>query len=330
MIASKSGHSIQMRGIVILILLHTFSVSGFAQKPHWKDGEASIPAVGGLDLLWMAPTAAIPDSVWIYRLLPNKFSPEIISNVTGLCSLTAKEKVNQSTNGATFKSRDGSRKLSISFQPGSIDYETAERQYGPTNLAEGVPAISELPKRAADFITQAGIKLSEITNPFAAGGSVYSTPRFHFSEPMRIYYVGSNNITNVEYRTVKFWRCVDGIPVIGGDGGTITFGEHGTIRGFSIIWRTLERHQSVPSVTPETAMKFLREGKAVQELIEGEIDWAKVKSVTIKKASPLYFDGHTEWLWPFLGLVAVTEPSYGHTQFGIECPIIDETKVGTR
>ena len=77
-----------------------------------------------------------------------------------------------------------------------------------------------------------------------------------------------NNITNVEYRTVKFWRCVDGIPVIGGDGGTITFGEHGTIRAFSIIWRTLERHQCLFPVTPETAMKFLREGKAVQELVD--------------------------------------------------------------
>jgi len=319
-----------MREIFILILLHTLSVSGFAQKAHWRDGEASIPALGGLALRWVAPTTAMPESVWIYRLLPNKFSPEIISNIKGLCSLTEKDKVNQSTNGATFKSQDGSRRLSIAFRSGSMDYEAVERQYGPTNLAEGVPAITELPRLAADFVAKAGIKLSEITNPFAAGGSAYSTPRFHFSEPMRIYYVGSNNITNVEYRTVKFWRCVNGIPVIGGDGGTITFGEHGTIRKFSITWRTLERHQSELSVTPEAAMTFLREGKAVQELIEGEIDWAKVNSVTIKRASPLYDDGHTEWLWPFLGLVAVTEPSYGHTQFGIDCPIIDETKVGIR
>jgi hypothetical protein len=316
-----------MRAIFFLILLPTLSVSGFAQKPYWRDGEASIPAFGGLDVRWVAPSTAIPDSVWIYRLLPNKFTPDIISNITSLCSLTEKDKVNQSINGATFKSRDRSRKLSIAFRSGSIDYETAERQYSPSKLAEGVPTISELSKLAIDFVTKAGIQLSEITNPYATGGGAYSTPKFHFSEPLRIYYVGNNNITNIEYRTAKFWRCVDGMPVIGGDGGTITFGEHGTIRSFSIKWQTLEGHQRLPTVTPETAMKFLREGKAVQELIEGEIDWTAVKSVTIKKTSPLYYDGHSEWLWPFLGLVAVSKPSYGHTQFGIDCPIIDETKV---
>ena len=50
--------------------------------------------------------------------------------------------------------------------------------------------MSELPKLAADFVTSAGITLSEITNPFDAGGGAYSTTKFHFLEPLRIYYAG--------------------------------------------------------------------------------------------------------------------------------------------
>jgi hypothetical protein len=316
-----------MRGIFILILLDSFSIVGFAQTPHWKDGEAPIPAHSNLAVRWEAPAISIPDSVWIYRLLPNQFSSDIISNLVTLCAFTGRDKMAETTNGVGFQAPDGSRKLSISFSSGSIKYETAEPHYGPTNLAEGVPAMSEMPKLAANFLIKVGINFSEITNPFDGEREIEGAVRFYFSEPGITYFVGKTNIHNTEYRTAKFWRCVDGIPVIGGDGGTITFGEHGKVRSFTISWRKLERYQDLPSVTSATAMKLIREGKAVQELVEGEIDWAKVKSVTIKKASPLYYDGHSEWLWPFLGLVAISEPGFGHTQFGIDCPMIDETKI---
>jgi hypothetical protein len=244
-----------------------------------------------------------------------------------LCSLTAKDKTAQSTNGMTFQSPDRSRKLSISFPSGRIDYETAEPHYGPTHLAEGVPPMSEMPKLATDVVRKAGISFSEITNPFDRGRRTEGTSKFHLSEPLRIYFVGDTPITNIEYRTVKFWRCVDRIPVNAGDGGEVTFGEHGKIRKFTIVWRNLERYQWLATVNPKTAMNFLREGKAVQGLVLDSSEWATLKRVTIKEASPLYYDGHSGWLYPFLALVATTEPTYGHTQFEIDCPIIDETKL---
>jgi hypothetical protein len=318
---------VKMRTIITFGLLQGFLFAGVAQNAPWREGETPIPARADLDVRWEAPTRAIPSNVWIYRLLPNKFSPEVISNIMNLCSFTEQNKTQETTNGVVFRMPDGSRTLEISFPLGRIHYETVEPHYGPTNLAEGVPPISEMPKLAAEFLRKTGINLSDITNSFDNGRDIQSASKFHFSEPLRIYYVGNIDITNVEYRTASFWRCVDGISLIAGDGSQISFGEHGTIRSFSITWRKLRRYQRLRSITPETAIAYLREGKAVQELVPGEVDWAAVRKVTIKKALPYYDSGQSDWLYPFLALVASTEPAFGHTQFGIDCSILDETKV---
>jgi len=233
----------------------------------------------------------------------------------------------ETANGVSFQASDGSRKLSISFPSGLIHYATAEPHYGPTNLAEGVPPMIEMPKLAADFLRKTGINLTEITNPFDSGRDIQSASKFNFSEPLRIYYVGNFNITNVEYRTASFWRCVDGIPVIAGDGGQISYGAHGKIRSFTITWRKLERFQRLPLITPETAIRYVRGGKAVCGLSLGDIDWSAVSNVTVKRASAYYYSGHTDLLYPFLGLITKTEPSFGNVQLEIDCPIIDETKV---
>ena len=73
-------------------------------------------------------------------ILPNKFSPEIISNLMSLCSFTEKDKSDQNTNGMIFQKRRRFRNLSISFPSESIQYaRSPSHHYGPTNLAEGVP-----------------------------------------------------------------------------------------------------------------------------------------------------------------------------------------------
>jgi hypothetical protein len=236
----------------------------------------------------------------------------------------------ETPNSLTFESTDGTKRLSVSFLAGRLTYETRNPHYGPTNLTRGVPPMSEMPHLAADFVRKIGISLYDITNPYDNGQKIEGGTRFHFSEPGITYFVNGVSLHNTEYRTAKFWRCVDGFAVIGGDGGEVSFGEHGTIRRFSVTWRTLNRYQRLPTVNMDTAAKLVRTGNAMEELIPGQIDWAKVQSLTVKKASPLYYNGHSEWLWPFLGLVAVTEPNFGLTQFGIDCPIIDETKVRKR
>jgi hypothetical protein len=95
------------------------------------------------------------------------------------CSFTAQDK-KETTDGLSFQAPNGSRKLLISFPSGEIHYEIKPPRYGPTNLAQGVPLMAEVPKLAEDFLGKMGISMLEITNPFVDGLNMQGTPKFLF------------------------------------------------------------------------------------------------------------------------------------------------------
>jgi hypothetical protein len=281
-----------------------------------------IPPKADLSLRWEAPTNGWPRSVWVYRLLPNNFSPEVISNAMALCLLTAKEITKRDMSGIGCRSADGSRKLSIAFSSGRIDYEAPERRYGPTNLAVGVPTMAELPELATNVIQKLGIDLSDLKG-------YYDASKFYFGGPETWYYVDKAIVTNFAYRTVSFRRSVEGIPISGGDGGTIDFGEHSKIRRIAISWRKLEPIKSFQTYSPEMVMRQFRGGKAIQGLVPGNfsgINWRTVKSVIITHAMPGYCSGNSDVLYPFLALTALVETDEGKVEIEIDTPLIDETQ----
>ena len=235
----------------------------------------------------------------------------------------------QDTNGVTFKSPDGSRTLAISFSTGNIRYDTPEPHYSPTNLAQGVPQMSEMPKLTKNFLQKIGIKPSEVMR------NTNGAPRFNFWEPFTEYYPkdypkGKPAITNIEFRAVNFSRSVDGAEVAGDAGHCgIEFGEHGKISQIHLSWPDLKRYKSAPTLKPQAIMQLLREGKAHQGATldsVGDIDWMSVKSVTIKQAWPCYFAGDSNLLYPFLVLWTTVDTNHRNVAVGIDCPIIDETK----
>jgi hypothetical protein len=298
--------------------------SVFSQNPRWKIiDEKPIPAHADLDVRWEASMNNVPPTVKTYRLLPERFSGDVISNVVGMCSLSEKDKKQQGANAIVFQSSTGARKLFVSLASGAIHYEIPEPQYGPNKLAEGVPEMNQLPKLATNFLRQIGIPISDVTGYFG-------TDTFNFSEPLTMYYVGDTTITNIGFRSVKFRRSVDGIPVVGGDGGGFDVGEHGNIIKIDIVWHNLEPGESYPTVPQGTIMGFLRQGKAFQGLLPmsiGEIDWKTVKSITVKKALPCYFSGNSNRLIPFLVLFTTVDDGHESLDVQIECPVIDEAKL---
>jgi hypothetical protein len=312
-----------MKKLILFLIFQSFCwTTGFSENPRWKVFGTPIPPRVDLNVRWDAPTNEFPPRVWVCRLLPNKFSPQVISNLMDLCLFTEKDKKEQSTKGVTFQNPDGSRKLSVSFPSGAILYQTPDPDYGPTNLAAGVPTMNQMPELATNVFQKIGINLSDLTG--------YSgTSKFHVGGPETLFFVNDTTITNIAYRTVHFRRSVDEMPVSGGDGGGIDFGEHGKIRRISISWRNLERIKSCPTYSAETVVRSLREGKALQGLVPsnfGGIDWPTVKSVTVKKASPCYCSGNSDLLYPFLALSATVDTGRGKVDVEIDCPIIDETE----
>ena len=320
------------RLITLLALLQAGCLTGSSQNASWKNSLISIPARADLNVRWDARLDAMPSQVGIYRDLPNKFSREKIANVMNLCSFTAQDK-KETTDGLSFQAPDGSRKLVISFQSGEIHYETKLPRFGPTNLAQAVPRMTEVPKLAEDFLRKMGIDMFEITNPFVDGINMEGTPKFHLSEPLQIYFEGKTQITNIEYRTASFWRLVDRIPLFGREAGQVSFGEHGRIRGFSITWPKLQCDKWYSTLTPAMMIESIRAGKAVQGFLSMNspgINWRTVKLLIVKRASPRYYaqsrsNSSPGSLVPFTALDAEVDTGHGMIPVEIHCPIIDES-----
>ena len=310
-----------MKKITLLSLIQIICVTaGFAQSPPWRANGEAISARPDLTVHWQDSTK-FPRKVWIYQLVPNKFPPEIISNVMILCSFTEKDKVEDDTNGIAFQCADHSRTLSIAFSSGEIEYETPEVHYSPTNLAVGVPSTNQLPEVAKDVLSKLHINFSDIIGWLG-------TNKVDFSEPLTMFFVGHTTITNIPYRTVYFRRSVDGMP-IAGHFYRFNVGERGKISKVSIAWPDLKRVKSYPTVSQKEVVSFLRKGNAIRGPVPtnvGDIDWPNIKSVTIKKAVPSYQMDNNR-LYPFLFLDVLVDTGNGVVEIAMNCPIIDETKL---
>jgi hypothetical protein len=305
---------------IILFLVQVFCfTAGFAQDPPWKEGGISIPARTNLDVRWEAANK-FPRKVWTYQLLPNRFSPEVISNLMILCSFTEKDKTEQNTNGMTFQNSDGSRKLSVSFLSGEIHYQAGpDWPLWTTNLTVGVPKESELPKLTKDVLHKLDIPFSEITGRI--------NHKMNFDEFGGVGLVNGISFTNIIYRRVYFSRAVDGMPLEVESYG-FNFGEHGKISKISITWPRLQRIKSYRTVSKKDVINFIRDGIARRGPANDNapyIDWPSIKSVTITDAIPSYLIDDKR-LYPYLELDATIDTGRGNAVVAILCPIIDETK----
>jgi hypothetical protein len=310
----------------ILIAFQLFSCCWIAlcENPRWRiPDEIRIPARDDLVVRWGCSIEKVPQDIWVYHLLPHHFSEPVVSNVLSMCSFSYDAEVKHNGDALVVKSRDGALNLSVIVGSGIIHYRTKEVTYGPNNLTKGVPSILALPTFATNFVRALQIPISEVTGFFG-------TDQFNFSEPMTMYYVGDTTVTNVTFRSVKFRRCVDDIPFVGGDSGSFDVGANGKIIRLDFEWHELERRQRLRTLSAEEITDVLRLGKAYQGLLpmNGDpIDWLTVKKVTIKKALPCYFSGSTGTLFPFLVLFTSIDTGDAVLDAQIECPIVDETKM---
>ena len=284
-----------------------------------------------LEVRWDAPTNVLPRTVWIYHLLPRTFPSEAIANLVAIGGFTEKDITKSNADEVVYKSAGKHPVEQLAVSHSGIEYlhTIKEAQFGPTNLAEGVPEMSQMPELTTNFLAKLGISLSDIEK------TTNSAPNFHFWEPLTKYFVNHTFITNIEFRAVGFRRAIDGAAFLssgtGGD-GEIEFGEHGKIIKIDISWRNLDRFKSYPAATPETIAKWIREGKAVQGPVpddSGGIDWPTVKNLTVKKAQLSYYAGDrfapSDWLMPLVSLWTTVDTGHGNVDVEIDCPIVDES-----
>lgn len=278
---------------------------------------------------WNVPTNTLPSTVWVYYLMPKDFPPEAISNLVASCGFTEKNEVRSNNNEVFYASpgRMPDKQLGISSSHGIIFYESVSH-YGPTNLATDVPQMSQMLNLTTNFLSAFGIDTSQI--PKDSTGS----PSFRFWEPFKEYFLKDKIVTNIEFRAVDFRRSVDGGNILGAGtagSGEIFFGEHGIPVQIDISWPNLERMKSYPTVSPDTIVKWIGEGKAVHGgilLNLPDIDWSTIKSMTIEKAQICYYAGSrvspSEWLTPIVSLWTTVDTGQMKIGLEVDCPIINE------
>jgi hypothetical protein len=316
-----------VKKFLALLLVQFAWETGISQSLSFKFGTPFKP--GDLKVVWATGSNTLPQSVWVYRISPNHFSEQIISNVTRLSSFTHTDLKKRDTNSIIFETEDHSRRLTFDFHTGSIEYETPSIYY-PTNLPQAVPTEVELRKLIPVILPEFGIQLSEIDKN--DGGE----PNVAVFDSLLIFNVKGNMVTNVPFRGLRFTRAINGAKFVGartGGHGEIRFGDHGKVTGVSISWRNLQRHKQYSTVSPATLIDWIHQGKARQNMIAANlepIDWKTVKDVVITRARVCYYAGGpfepSDWLVPFAALWTQVHSEGQGWEVEIDCPIYDPKK----
>ncbi|HVU06956.1 MAG TPA: hypothetical protein VHG89_00265 [Verrucomicrobiae bacterium] len=286
---------------------------------------------------WEASENPWPKALWVYAMIPTKFSSEVISNLLQATGYTANDKRDYGTNGMIFVNSQKSGNLRISFTEGEIEYWTT-LNYGPTNLARDVPATNQLFSLTTNFLSKTGIRLSELSK------DRNGQPKIYFPEAYTEYFISNTVITNIQYRIVRFNRALDSVEFRGAGGnGEFDFSEHGRVTKIWLHWPSLKRDKLYPTIAPERIIQWIRDGKVTIGPIvddygnEMTIDWSKVKALTVKEASANYagevFLGAREhqpifpsYVRPMATLWGTVETGTNIFKVGITCPVIDEIK----
>src|SRR5258708_15902105 len=129
-----------MRKLLSFLFVSAMVVTGFSQTLSLaRLGETFRPT--NLVVHWEVSTNTLPHAVWIYRVLPRTFPSAAISNLLTRSGFSEKDK-KVPKEALIYKNADRFPSKQLIISSGSIFYNTVSH-YSPTNLATGVPEMSE-------------------------------------------------------------------------------------------------------------------------------------------------------------------------------------------
>jgi hypothetical protein len=299
-----------------------------------------------LDISWNAPASTLPSALWVYRVLPSRFSPSVISNMMALGPFTAKDRTNPwqrppyNNPGTLFFAHPSERKTLGFYPHGLIEY--MDELANDINIGEGVPNDAEAVRLGTNYLQQLGIGLSQL----AATPNGSELRVWHGNGTAFLSMPNHVIVTNVHLREVRFIRRLDGVDFDGDGtqgGCAIQFGHHAKVSQITLLWRDLQRDRLDKTATPELLMKWMREGRGAWRASSHEwqdINPAWIKKMTVSKVTPYYYGENEmvaqQWVYPFAKLDTTMELCV--TNYRLEvirtnlavrvcCPIIDEKQV---
>lgn len=250
-------------------------------------------------MVWTAPTNNWPSSLWTYKVVPQPFSPAVISNLLEMASFTMAG--DQSVPGKSgyekdkipplyFSSPDEKRHLGIAPSFGYIEYIDLNAEAQPLKLSAGVPTDEEAYPLALDYLRKFGIDRSQLaTKP--STNEIYGPNDLGIRREVRTHgwidKKTGKDVEDVYRRGIFFVRQLDGVKIDGivNGGVFIAFGDNAKIAELRITWRGLEPFELRPTITPTKIMDEIRQGHAQWR---PDAPFGPVKRITVTGFEPFY------------------------------------------
>jgi len=286
------------------------------------------------EIVWSAPTNGWPESLWVYKVVRQEFSPAVISNLLALSGFTMKDRTNmldeppfEDKTILYFRNADQSKYLGIFPALGWIDYND-RRAEAASHLdpVRGVPNEKEATQLGLKYLRLVGIDIAQIaTKPGT------DELDLHW-EKETIGYVDQGTkkeITLTNRYGVFFNRRIDGINVGGvglWGGARISFGNDAKVVDLQVCWRNLKPYELRPFPSPAEITKWLRSGQiplrpTVVGATVGRLA-EQIQKLTITKATPLYDgkyqDEMMDFVFPYVRFEAVGDDRLGTTALWFE------------
>jgi hypothetical protein len=251
-------------------------------------------------IIWAVPTNVWPvDKIWSYKVIPQKFSEAVVSNVMAVGSFTMVEKIKLppealaiDKEALAFGNKDGTRELVIAPALGYMEYsdENADAKMisaikGVPEPVVGVPDLPEATQLALKYARLLGIDVSLFarkphTNDFDLHWIVETRG---WTDPNT-----KKRIKEIDDFGVCFDRCIDGFPVSSFGDFEVYFGNNAKVSRLIVSWRNLQPYELRGNlISPEQVVKSIEDGhtrlpRLPEQLMDG------IKTVTITNAIPRY------------------------------------------
>ncbi len=317
-----------MRRLLLCLLSCLASLTGHAQdallqgKPFHR---ADLP------VRWNASSNPWPPSLWTYRVTPTNFAPGIILNLMELGPFAESDKATPpggpDPRRLYFVSRDKSKTLAIAPMVRSAEFEDHDAENIST--IGQTPDTNEVTRLATAILSKLGISSSELaTEPHRDDLRVWRTQR------EGTLFTNNTLVTNIQSRGIVFSRMVDGVVVRGLRTSVcrIEYSHAGKLLRLSLLWPGWERVKEYATVSPQTIVRWIHEGKAVVRSLPPGVEavaWQRVNALTITEAEAVYSGDAKNVLHakiePYAALNVLIETEETNMQAEIHCPLIDQS-----
>jgi hypothetical protein len=281
-------------------------------------------------ITWAVPTNAWPQSLWSYKVVPQDFSPSVVSNLMALGSFTAKDRRETpryflaNDEQTIFFGTNGVKFLAICPALGFIQYHnSASVAASQLQKVVAVPNQAETTGLGLSYLRRFGIDVSQLATK--AGTSELD---MHW-ERERISYVDQQTQKEI-ILTNKFGaifaRRVDGIKTHGYGGMEISFGNNAKVASVELCWRNLQPYELHDCPSAEQVTGWLRDGRiTLHKLASLDPFTAATTKLTITNAVALYADNKQtrplDYLWPYIQCEGSAVGSNENTTIWFECPL---------